>query len=146
MALSVAVVALTTALIACLWHVMRVVGTNIPATPPDPDWVTTEDLAMVSSRFHAEIESLTYAISEGIARTDRAEKRVQKTVSSARRLLRENGLEHAPLEAEVAELHEGDADRGPEGELPPLPESVAPARRVTWPGASPDFLSRLGAL
>jgi len=105
-------------------------------TPPEPDRVTTNDLAMMNSRFHAEVESLRFAIAEGIERTDRAEKRVQKTIAGSRRLLRESGLEDPKLEAEASQLHERDEDRSPRRELPPVPKGVAQARRIRIPGGS----------
>jgi len=57
-----------------------------------------------------EMADLKLAIDEGIRRVDRAEKRVQKTVTSARRLVRESGLEHAGIEAEFEELHGGNGE------------------------------------
>jgi len=80
-----------------------------------------ETLALVDAN-RQEIESLTIAVSEGIAGYKRHEARVQKTVTSARRLIRESGLEHAGIEAEYAELHDGDeAPSEPEGVLPLQP-------------------------
>jgi len=80
----------------------------------------------------AEIAILRVAVSEGIAGYNRHEKRVQKTVSSARRLVREAGLEHAGIEAEHAELQQGD-DETVEP-LPAMPEEVAGGRTVRVAG------------
>ena len=80
----------------------------------------------------AEIEILRIAISEGIARVDRHEKRVQKTVTSARRLVRDSGVEHAGIEAEYAELEPANAE--PIQPLPAMPEEVETTRVVRIPG------------
>jgi len=52
------------------------------------------------------LDDLRTALADGIARVDRSEKRIQKTVTSARRLVQSNGLEHAGIEAEFDELEE----------------------------------------
>lgn len=83
---------------------------------------------------HERIDTLTLAVSDGIARTDRAEKRIQKTVTSARRLVREAGLEHAGIEAEYAELLPPDDERVEA--LPPMPEGVVNGRSIRFPGGS----------
>lgn len=117
----------------------RVVLTRIKELAPPPAHpiatsVTQRDLDLITTRFHAEVESLRFAIAEGIERTDRAEKRVQKTVAGARRLVREAGIEHAPLEAEVAQLQSRNDEGGGERELPAVPEGVAPTRTIRIPG------------
>jgi len=144
--LAVAILALLTFTLSLVYVGRAVVLRMNEPRPPGDDRVATDEIALLATRFHAEIESLRFAIAEGIERTDRAEKRVQKTVASARRLLRENGLEHAPLEAEAAELHERDGAGVDEQPVLPVPPSVAPTRRLYFPGASPEFLRRIGAL
>jgi len=89
-----------------------------------------------NQRFNA----LTTAVSEGIAGFKRHEKRVQRTVTSARRLIRENGLEHAALEGEFEELRDGDGAPGEEPELPSMPTLVAESYDTGHPGVSPAEL------
>jgi len=96
--------------------------------------VSPDELAAVKAQFEAEIQMLTMAVDTGIAGYQRAEKRVQKTVAGARRLLREAGIEHAPLEAEAAQLQSRDDEGSGEGKLPAVPESVAPPRTIRIPG------------
>jgi len=99
-----------------------------PLTHPIPTGPTPDDLAQAIAANAAQIDQLRLAVSDGIERTDRAEKRIQKTVASARRLVSENGLEHAGIEAEAAEIlarddgpsevvpvHEVSADVVPDG-------------------------------
>lgn len=124
----------------------RVVLTRInELETPAPHPTATEEIAAMSTRFHAEIESLRFAIAEGIERTERAEKRVQKTVASSRKLLREAGIEHAPLEAEAAQLLERNAEGERGVELLPMPEGVVEPRKIRIPGASQELLRRIGA-
>ena len=104
-------------------------------TRPEPS-VTPEENA-------AAIERLTVAVSEGIAGFKRHEKRVQKTVKSARRLLAENGLEHAGLEAEAAEIRERDEPGIDPFGMPPVLESVASDRPTGIPGVTHDDLAML---
>jgi hypothetical protein len=86
--------------------------------------------------FDLRFEALTVAVSEGIAGYQRAEKRVQKTVASARRLVAEHGLEHAGIEAEAAELLDRDAGEGDGAELQLMPEAVEDLRPSGIPGVS----------
>jgi len=79
---------------------------------------------------------LTIALDEGIKGYKRAENRIQKTVVSARRLIRENGLEHAGIEAEYEELRERDGEASPEPELPPLLAPVEEHQETGIPGVS----------
>jgi len=78
------------------------------------------------------IDTLTLAVDEGIRRVDRAENRIQKTVTSARRLVRDAGLEHAGIEAEYEELQPRDAE--PSEGLPAVPAAVAETRILRIPG------------
>lgn len=78
------------------------------------------------------MKSLTLAVAEGIERVTRAEKRIQKQVTGARRLVREAGLEHPGIEAEFAELESRDAEAGQE--LPPVPTPLEERRAVRIPG------------
>lgn len=92
-----------------------------------------------------QIGDLRIAVSEGIAGYQRHEKRVQKTVAGARKLLREGGLEHAGLEAEVSELREFDAGASEEEQLRLLPAEVADRGRTGIPGVSHEDLDRIKA-
>jgi len=90
------------------------------------------ELWVLVANLGTRMDGLTVAVSEGIAGYRRHEKRIQKTVSSARRLVREAGLEHAGIEAEYSELRPRDAEA-----IEPLsavPEEVEPARTVRIPG------------
>jgi len=96
---------------------------EVPATP---DWL--DDVGELNAR----VDRLTNAVADGIERVARSENRIQKTVTSARRLVREAGLEHAGIEAEHAQLQPPD-DPGVEP-LPALPEEMEEARTVRIPG------------
>jgi len=79
---------------------------------------TTEEQARLSSAITAiylEIQELRLAVDEGIRNVRRAEKRVAKTVQTARRQLANSGLENPGLEAEAEEIRDRDGDRGDEG-------------------------------
>jgi len=127
---------------------------NRPAPVPDPDEIpngSTEimhELANVNQR----IDDLVLAVDVGIKGYTRAENRVQKTVTSARRLVRESGLEHAGIEAEFEELHEGDGvgvEPGPAHResgaprVPAVPESVELDGPSGFPGISRSRLQEL---
>jgi len=138
-ALLIAVVLALLAITGMTAVVGRVVLTRMkelapPAIQPTTIPVTHADLDVISMRFHAEVESLRFAIAEGIERTDRAEKRVQKTVAGARRLVREAGIDHPALEAEIAQLQSRDDEASGKRELPAVPEGLAPARTIRIPG------------
>jgi len=111
----------------------RVVLTRIneqtkPVVTPvePPSW--GDDIADVNAR----VDRLTLAVSDGIERVHRAESRVAKTVTSARRVVREAGLEHAGIEAEYDQLRAGDAEAIEP--LPPMSEEVESTRIVRFPG------------
>jgi len=80
------------------------------------------------------IDNLTLAVDEGIRRVDRAESRIQKTVTSARKLVRENGLAHAGIEAEFEELQPPDEERNVAVQA--LSAHMDPTRIVRVPGGS----------
>lgn len=108
--------------------------------------------AEISTELRAELDAigvkigdLRIAVSEGIAGYQRHEKRVQKTVAGARKLLREGGLEHAGLEAEVDELREFDAGGSEEEQLRLMPAQVEDRGRTGIPGVSHEDLDRLKA-
>jgi len=101
-------------------------------TPPEPvpsTWVHEH-----ISKLERDVGNLTVAVSEGIAGYKRHENRINKTVTSARRLVRENGLEHAGIEAEFAELQPPDAE--PDQPLPAVPAEVETGRTIRVPGGT----------
>jgi len=100
----------------------------IPAAEPESPKHFAEDIGDLNAR----MDRLTNAVADGIERVSRSENRIQKTVTSARRLVREAGLEHAGVEAEFEELQPPDA----EGiqPLPPMPPEVEETRVVRFPG------------
>jgi len=139
MSILLAVAALALAVcVGILAYVARAVVSYMseaPATRKHPS-VTFDNLRNLERRldeFQIKIDDLTVAISEGIARVDRHEKRIRKTVTSARKLVRENGLEHAGIEAEYAELQPPDG-AGIDHPLPTMPEEVDPPRTIRIPG------------
>jgi len=96
---------------------------------PAPTSTESVESTAVADELRQKIADLTIAVSEGIKSNERHEKRVQRTVASARRLVGAAGLEHAALDAEVAELREGDAAPLEEPLLPlqPLLELDGPS-------------------
>jgi len=72
------------------------------------------------------VKALTFAVSEGIERVARHERRIHATVKRARKELEAHGFESPGLEAEAAELHIVDGDRSEQGEVPTLPAGVEP--------------------
>jgi len=136
--LAVAILALAT-FSGTLVYVARAIHLHIndqtqPVMDPaqaDPWGVTIRDEI---KNLHDRIDKLTLAVDEGITRVSRAENRVAKTVTSARRLVREAGLDHPGIEAEYAELQSPDA--GGNEPLPAVSEEVAATRTVRIPGGS----------
>lgn len=72
---------------------------------------------------HAKITQLTVAIDEGIARTDRSERRVRAVVKRARQELADLGYSDEGLEAEHLQLVDGEGGEG--GGVQPLRDAVA---------------------
>lgn len=70
------------------------------------------------------MDRLTIAVAEGIEHVERAERRVRATVARARRELSEDGVAHPGLEAEHAQLRDGDGDGGEERGVQPVREEV----------------------
>jgi len=77
------------------------------------------------SDVQTKIKDLTFAVSEGIERTDRAERRVRGVIQRARKELGKLGYEDPGLEAEAHELHVVDGDGGKDGGVPVVPKEVA---------------------
>ena len=72
-----------------------------------------------------QIKDLTFAVSEGIERTDRAERRVRGVIQRARKELEARGYDDPGLEAEAHELRIVDGDGSKDGGVPPVSEEVA---------------------
>ncbi len=72
-----------------------------------------------------QIKDLTFAVSEGIERTDRAERRVRGVIQRARKELGARGYEDPGLEAEAYELRAVDGDGVKDSGLQPVSEEVA---------------------
>lgn len=77
-------------------------------------------------------KEIVIAVSEGIERTDRAERRIKATVKRARAELAERGLLDPALESEDHELREVDGGRGKrDGLLPVQPKVASPAEQAS---------------
>lgn len=142
--LSVAVAVVVVALVVGLVLTTRALPRAIaPLSPIEHTTDTNARLTALEAdrdTHSIRFDSLTLAISEGIARSDRAEKRVRKTVTSARRLLRDSGLEHAGLDAEAEEIHDGDEPASEPELVLPVPEVVGDSRPSGIPGISRSTL------
>jgi len=144
--LAVAIMALLALSGSILW-VGRVFSSNIAVREPVDDRSDiVKRLFLLEAEadvYDVRFESLTLAVSDGIARSDRAEKRVQRTVTTARRQIREAGLENAGIEAEFDQLRDSDADPIEEAQVLEVSESVAPNRNTGIPGMSSETLEEL---
>ncbi len=76
------------------------------------------------------LKATNFAVSEGIERTDRAERRIHATIKRARKEFKARGYEDPGLEEEAYQLRLVDGDRGADGELPTVPESVGEGAEV----------------
>lgn len=94
------------------------------------------------------VRDQTHAISEGIERTARAERRLGQTVARARKELKEHGFTDPGLDAEAAELRLVDGAGGEGGELPSVREAVAPSEPAasSIPGVTAEQLARIRRL
>ena len=70
-------------------------------------------------------KDIVIAVSEGIERVDRSERRIHAVVKRARRELAAGGVSDAGLEAENAELRLVDGEGGEANEVPDVREEVA---------------------
>jgi len=145
----VALVGLTGAL---LW-VARAISMKIDYIEPERALIDPTPVLEILERKIAQnrdaIAHLVVAVSDGIAHTSRHEKRISKQVTGARRLLKENGLEHAGLEAEYAEIRDNDAEPSEEEGVLPLRAPVEEVERDSGiPGLSNadiEHLKEIGA-
>jgi len=90
------------------------------------------------------IKDLTFAVSEGIERTDRAERRVRGVIQRARKELGKLGYEDPGLEAEATELRIVDGEGSGDGGVPTVPKEVAAVEPApsSIRGVSADQLRR----
>jgi len=108
---------------------------RLESAPTPGDRVTNlEELASAQERTLADqqqkIKDLTFAVSEGIERTDRAERRIRNAIQRARKELAARGFDDPGLEAEAHELRVVDGDGGNESEVPAVQEDVAPVEEA----------------
>jgi len=110
---------------------------STPALPPPP--VPTEAI-LIEMRAHVEtrlaplsaaftdlekrLRDTNVAVSEGIERTERTERRIASTVARARKELRESGYDHPGVEAEDHELQRVDAGGSDDRGVQPVQEAV----------------------
>jgi len=88
------------------------------------------------------MDDLELAVAEGIRGVTRERNRINKTVGSARRLLRENGLEHPALESEYEDLQPVDAEPREAEQLQLVPQDVASTGPSGIPGVTLQDLDR----
>jgi len=82
-------------------------------------------LAAALSELERRLKDTNVAVSEGIERTERTERRIASTVARARKELRESGYDHPGVEAEDHELRKVDGDGSHGTEVLNLPGEVA---------------------
>jgi len=99
------------------------------APTPDDRVTNLEQLASAQERSLADqeqkIKDLTFAVSEGIERTDRAERRIRNAIQRARKELAARGFDDPGLEAEAHELRIVDGEGSGDGGVPAVPAEVA---------------------
>ena len=93
-------------------------------TELDSDRSTIGELSDHIDGYDAWRKELVIAVSEGIERTDRAERRIKATVQRARKQLATLGYDDPGLEAEAVELRLIDGGGSDKSELPPVPTQV----------------------
>jgi len=134
-----ALVALSVSAFSATRAFLRTSDRPEPVSDPDGLAALWKSLEGLEKRTLDSLVELKLAVADGIMRVDRADKRIQKTVTSARRQLREAGLEHAGIEAEYEELHDGD-DSGVEEQVPETVERDGPSG---FPGISQAQLAEM---
>jgi len=101
------------------------------------------ELAAEVDRNRERIENLQLAVDVGIKEVNRVKSRIEKTVTHARRLAREAGVEHAGIEAEYEELRAGDDEVIEAEPLRALLPDVVPLGRTGIPGLSAQTLEEM---
>ena len=102
---------------------------RVESAPTPGDRVTNLEALTVQldkwiSEQSQKIKDLTFAVSEGIERTDRAERRIRNAIQRARKELAARGFDDPGLEAEDHELRVVDGDGGGDGGLPAVSAEV----------------------
>jgi len=106
--------------------------------PPPPPIPTAAIIAELEARLGTQLEPFAaslqelerrlketnVAVSEGIERTERTERRIGATVARARKEFRESGYEHPGVEAEDHELRKRDGDGSGDRGVQPVPGAV----------------------
>jgi len=103
---------------------------RLESAPTPGDRVTNlEELASAQERTltdqQQKIKDLTFAVSEGIERTDRAERRIRNAIQRARKELASRGFDDPGLEAEAHELRLVDGEGSGDGGVPAVSTEVA---------------------
>jgi len=95
-------------------------------------------------RLLSDFKATNFAVSEGIERTDRSERRIHATIKRARKELGKLGYEDPGLEAEAHELRLIDGDGGADGGVPAVPTEVAEVESApsSIPGVTAEQLRR----
>ena len=83
-----------------------------------------ELLAVKQIDLEKRLKDTNVAVSEGIERTDRTERRIASTVARARKELRESGYDHPGVEAEDHELRKVNGGGGDDGGVQPVQGAV----------------------
>jgi len=131
-----ALLALTASVVWVGWVVLHKIER---AEPLDDRKKTFEQLSMLATAIdknQARIDDLQLAVSDGIERVHRAEARIKKTVTNAKRLLADGGLEHPALDAEAEEISERDGEPSTQPELFEVPSVLEDDRPTGIPGLS----------
>jgi len=102
---------------------------RVESAPTPGDRVTnleglTLELDSRLSELTQKTKDLTFAVSEGIERTDRAERRIRNAIQRARKELAARGFDDPGLEAEAHELRIVDGDGSGDGGVPAVPAEV----------------------
>lgn len=121
---TIALVLVSLALMFSLWadvRVLRSISARLRAIESAPqELLEPFDPTLLVER----IDRLTIAVAEGISHVDRAERRVETTLRSAKKKLAEVDLEDHRIEAEIAGLHTVDGSGSEGGQLQLVPEDV----------------------
>lgn len=122
---------------------------RVESAPTPGDRVTNVENLTVAldsrlSELDQKIKELTFAVSEGIERTDRAERRIRNAIQRARKELAARGFDDPGLEAEAHELRIVDGEGGEDRGVPAVSEEVAAVEGAasSIKGVSADLLRR----
>jgi len=91
------------------------------------------------------MDLLVLAVSEGIERVERSERRVRQTISSAKRRFEAEGYLDPGLEAEASLLPEDDGSSGEDEQLRILPDDVAGVEQANPWESVPGMTRERGA-